>query len=103
MPSRGSSSISASPSYPRLWWQTLVTGTRKQMESVVSRRIQVLIPPDSGTGRNARPGWDSGPYSFMGRVLSTDHGQAVYRRRMGMAEPVFADMKFNRKIDRLHR
>jgi len=34
---------------------------KKQMESVVNRGIQVLIPPDSGLRRDTRPGWDKGP------------------------------------------
>ena len=32
--------------------------------------------------------------------LATPAGAALYRRRSGMIEPVFADTKFNRKIDR---
>jgi hypothetical protein len=48
------------------------------MENVVGRGIQVLIPPDSGLRPSARPGWDGAPYAFMRRVLSTDHGKALY-------------------------
>jgi Transposase DDE domain len=36
-------------------------------------------------------------------VLTTPAGKALYRRRPGMIEPVFADTKFNRKIDRFLR
>jgi hypothetical protein len=39
----------------------------------------------------------------MRRVLTTPAGAALYRRRAGMIEPVFADTKFNRKIDRFLR
>ena len=60
---------------------------KQQMESVVSRGIQVLVPPDSGLRKTPRPGWDKGLYAFMRLVLSTDHGQAVYRRRMATVEP----------------
>jgi transposase len=33
---------------------------KRQMENVVGRGIQVLIPPDSGLRKSARPGWDGG-------------------------------------------
>ena len=36
-------------------------------------------------------------------MLATDHGGALYRRRNVMIEPVFANTKFNRRIDRLQR
>jgi hypothetical protein len=73
------------------------------MEAIVDRGIQVLIPPDAGKRAGARPGWDGGLYAFMRRVLATDHGGALYAKRQGMIEPVFADMKFNRRIERFQR
>ena len=74
-----------------------------QMEEVVSRGMQVLIPPDSGLRKTPRPGWDNGLYAFMRLVLSTDHGQAVYRRRMATVEPVFGQLKHNRGFQRFLR
>jgi transposase len=79
------------------YWHT------RQMENVVCRGIQVLIPPDSGLRSGARPGWDGGPYAFMRRVLSTDRGKALYRKRHATIEPVFGQMKFNRRLDRFLR
>ena len=76
---------------------------KRQMENVVGRGIQVLIPPDSGLRTSARPGWDGGLYAFMRRVLSTDHGKALYRKRHATVEPVFGQMKFNRRLDRFLR
>jgi transposase len=76
---------------------------KRQMENVVGRGIQVLIPPDSGLRKDTRPGWEKGLYAFMRRVLATDHGQALYRRRMATVEPVFGQVKFNRRIDRFQR
>jgi transposase len=76
---------------------------KQQMENVVNRGIQVVIPPDSGLRKGARPGWDKGPYAFMRRVLATEHGQTVYRRRLATVEPVFGQTKFNRRLDRFLR
>jgi len=74
-----------------------------QMENVINKGMQVLIPPDATKRKGARPGWDGGAYAFMRRVLETDHGGGLYRKRQGMIEPVFADTKFNRWIDRFQR
>jgi hypothetical protein len=76
---------------------------QQQMEAIIDRGMQVLIPPDAGKRKGARPGWDGGLYSFMRRVLSTDHGGGLYSKRQGMIEPVFAQTKFNRRADRFQR
>jgi Transposase DDE domain len=75
---------------------------KEQMERIVSDGMQVLIPPDSGLRQGARPGWEGGFYAFMRRVLSTDHGRALYRKRRSI-EPVFGQIKANRRIDRFQR
>ena len=41
----------------------------------------MLIPPDALKRKGARPGWDGGAYAFMRRVLDTDHGGGLYRKR----------------------
>jgi transposase len=74
-----------------------------QMDAIVSRGMQVLIPPDAGKRKGERPGWNRGLYAFMRRVLNTEHGGGLYAKRQGMIEPVFADTKFNRGCDRLQR
>jgi hypothetical protein len=76
---------------------------QKQMEGIVSRGTQVLIPPDSSKRKGTRPGWDGGLYAFMRRVLEGETGGALYRKRKGMIEPVFGHTKFNRRIDRFQR
>jgi hypothetical protein len=45
-----------------------------QMDQIVERGIQVLIPPDAGNRTTPRPGWDGGIYAFMRRVLQTNLG-----------------------------
>ena len=74
-----------------------------QMQALAGDGIAVLIPPDARKRKGARPGWDGGLYAFMRRVLATPAGAALYRKRSAMIEPVFADTKFNRKIDRFQR
>jgi transposase len=74
-----------------------------QMQDIVNRGIPVLVPPDAGKRKTPRPGWDGGLYAFMRRVLATDHGGALYRKRKAMIEPVFGHTKFNRRIDRFQR
>jgi hypothetical protein len=73
------------------------------MERIVSRGTQVLIPPDSSQRKGTRPGWDGGLYAFMRRVLETDTGHQLYRKRQGMIEPLFAHTKYNRRMDRFLR
>jgi hypothetical protein len=75
-----------------------------QIENVVAGGIQVLVAPDSGLRKGTtRPGWTGGLYDFMRRVLQTDHGSALYRKRQATVEPVFGQIKFNREITRFRR
>jgi hypothetical protein len=76
---------------------------KEQMQNVINHGIQVLIPPDAGKRKGTRPGWDGGAYAHMRRVLSTELGGALYRKRKAMIEPVFGQTKFNRRIDRFQR
>jgi transposase len=75
----------------------------RQIEAVVSDGIQVLIPPDAGLRKGARPGWTGGFYDFMRRVLATPAGRGLYRHRQVTIEPVFGQIKFNRAIRRFQR
>ena len=75
----------------------------EQMQRIADRGIGVLIPPDAPTRKGTRPGWDGGLYAFMRRVLATERGGELYAKRQTMVEPVFADTKFNRRIDRFLR
>jgi hypothetical protein len=76
---------------------------QQQMERIVDRGIAVLIPPDAKSRKGTRPGWDGGLYAFMRRVLATEHGGELYGQRQAIIEPVFANTKFNRGIDRFRR
>jgi transposase len=74
-----------------------------QMERLLADGLTVLIPPDAKKRSGTRPGWDGGAYAFMRRVLASEPGGALYAKRQTMIEPVFADTKFNRRIDRFLR
>lgn len=75
----------------------------EQMDELTGRGIQVLIPPDGAKRKGTRPGWNSARYAFMRRALQTDAGGELYRKRQVMIEPIFADTKHNRRIDRFLR
>jgi transposase len=79
------------------YWHTV------QMENVINHGMQVLIPPDAAGRQGARPGWEGGYYDHMRRVLASDYGHDLYKRRQSMIEPVFAHTKFNRKLIRFMR
>ncbi len=60
-----------------------------QIQEIVSRGSTVLVPPDARNRKGPRPGWLEGHYAFMRRVLDTDAGKALYRKRSAMIEPIF--------------
>src|SRR6478735_4451418 len=75
----------------------------EQMQRIVDRGIQVLIPPDTSRRRTTRRNWDGGRYDEMREVLASERGNELYRKRQPMIEPVFAQVKFNRGLDRFRR
>jgi hypothetical protein len=56
---------------------------QRQIEAVVSDGRQVLVPPDAGLRKGARPGWTGER-----RVLATPDGRALYRRQPSCAQQV---------------
>jgi transposase len=76
---------------------------REQMDNLAADGITVLIPPDSPKRRGARPGWQGGRYTWMRYLLATDLGGGLYRKRQAMIEPVFAQTKHNRGMNRFRR
>jgi hypothetical protein len=73
------------------------------VEPLASTRGCHINAPPSGAIKAPRPGWDGGAYAFMRSVLGTEHGGTLYRQRQHMVEPVFADKRFNRRLDRFLR
>jgi transposase len=62
-----------------------------------------LVAVDADSRGPAGPGEGTGPPGFMRRALRSPVGEALYRRRKWMVEPVFADIKFNRRAGRFRR
>jgi transposase len=75
----------------------------EQIDSLAAGGIQVLIPPDAGKRKGARPGWQGARYQWMRRVLATELGQRLYRTRSQTVEPMFGHTKHNRGMSRFHR
>ena len=75
----------------------------EQMLRIVDRGVQVLIPPDTSRKRTTCRNWDGGRYDEMRELLATERGGELYRKRQPMIEPVFAQIKFNRGLDRFRR
>jgi transposase len=76
---------------------------QRQIEQIASEGMTVLVPPDGGLRKGARPGWTGGLYDSMRSVLATPEGRALYRERQITIEPVFGQIKFNRAIKRFQR
>jgi len=75
----------------------------EQIDGLAAAGIQVLIPPDAGKRKGARPGWQGGRYEWMRRVLATELGERLYRKRSQTVEPMFGHTKHNRGMSRFHR
>ena len=75
----------------------------QQMDDLAAQGTAVLIPPDAKKRKTTRPGWDGGRYAWMRTLLGSDHGRQIYEKRHKVIEPVFGQIKFNRKIDRFQR
>jgi hypothetical protein len=75
----------------------------EQMDSLAANGVAVLIPPDAKKRRGARPGWQGGRYEWIRRVLATELGEQLYRKRSQTIEPMFGHTKHNRGMSRFHR
>jgi transposase len=75
----------------------------RHMDEQAVQGMAVLIPPDSGNRKGERPGWTGGRYTWMRRLLETDVGGELYRKRSQTIEPVFGHTKHNRQFTMFHR
>ena len=76
---------------------------QQQMERIVDRGIEVLIPPDASRRKAPGRAGTAAATRSCASVLATERGGELYRKRQPMIEPVFGQTKFNRGIDRFQR
>jgi hypothetical protein len=72
------------------------------IDALRARGMTPLVAPDT-TRNRPRKTHLGGPYDFMRRAIATERGGALYSRRQWMVEPVFAQIKANRRIGRFKR
>jgi transposase len=79
------------------YWHT------RQIQTITERGIEVLVPPDGAMRDGPRPGWEDGLYAQMRERLKTTRGRALYALRKVTIEPVFGQIKYNRRVDQFMR
>jgi hypothetical protein len=79
------------------YWHT------RQIQAIEDRGIEVLVPPDGAMREGNRPGWEDGLYEQMRAKLKTAHGRTLYALRKITIEPVFGQIKYNRRVDQFMR
>jgi transposase len=72
------------------------------IDALRERGMTPIVAPDT-TRNRPRKTRLGGPYDFMRRVIATEAGGDLYSRRQCMVEPVFAQIKANRRIGRFKR
>lgn len=72
------------------------------IDSLRERGMIPIVAADT-TRNRPRKNRLGGPYDFMRRVMATEAGAELYSKRQCMVEPVFAQIKTNRRIDRFKR
>jgi transposase len=72
------------------------------IDSLRERGMTPIVAPDT-TRNRPRKTRRGGPYDFMRRALATERGGELYSRRLKMVEPVFGQIKSNRRIGRFKR
>jgi transposase len=72
------------------------------IDALRERGMTPIVAPDT-TRNRPRKTRLGGAYDFMRRALATESGGDLYSRRQWMVEPVFAQIKANRGIERFKR
>jgi transposase len=76
--------------------------SNEHIDSLRERGMTPIVAPDTSRHRPRKTRL-GGPYEFMRRVIATEAGGDLYSQRQWMVEPVFAQIKANRRIDRFKR
>ena len=77
--------------------------SNEQIDRLRERGIVPLIAADAHKRDGPRPGRRGGPYDFMRRALDSARGAEFFSKRRQMIEPVFGQIKANRRIGRFKR
>lgn len=78
--------------------------SKAQIADLERRGIEALVPPDGHVRDKPPPkAKRAGPYAEMREKLRSERGRKLYRRRQQIVEPIFAQVKVNRGIDRFQR
>jgi transposase len=72
------------------------------IDALRERGMTPIVAPDT-TRHRPRKTRVGGSYDFMRRVMATEKGNDFYKRRQCMVEPVFAQIKTNRRMERFKR
>jgi hypothetical protein len=72
------------------------------IDSLRERGMTPIVAPDTTRNRPRRNRL-GGPYDFMRKVIASERGGDLYSQRQCMVEPVFAQIKSNRRIGRFKR
>src|SRR5918996_317116 len=76
--------------------------SNEHIDSLRARGIVPIVAADT-TRNRPRKNRLGGPSDFMRRVIATEAGGELYSKRQCMVEPVFAQIKANRRIERFKR
>ena len=77
--------------------------SNEHIDRLRERGITPLVAADADRRKGPRKTRLGGPYDFMRRALASDKGAELYSRRQWMVEPVFAEIKQNRRAGRFKR
>jgi transposase len=77
--------------------------SNEHIDRLRERGITPLVAADADRRKGPRKTRLGGPYDFMRRALASDKGADLYSRRQWMVEPVFAEIKQNRRAGRFKR
>jgi hypothetical protein len=77
--------------------------SNEHIDRLRERGIVPLVAADADKRKGPRRTRLGGPYDFMRRAIQTAKGKELYSQRHGMVEPVFADIKQNRRAGRFKR
>jgi transposase len=76
--------------------------SNSHIDALRERGMTPIVAPDT-TRNRPRKTRLGGPYDFMRRGMATEKGDDLYKRRQCMVEPVFAQIKTNRRMERFKR